>query len=104
VKFMTEKKKSSITLSPFGRNKQQLTLFTKTLSVDAAPSAPTATPPFDWNNALIDGGIIAGVTFFTTLGGATIARATVTTTIISAAISAAAQFFVMLAIKRGLRK
>jgi hypothetical protein len=43
------------------------------------------------------------ITFFTTLGGVTAAGADLKIVLISAAISAVAQFFVMLAVKRGLQ-
>lgn len=91
------KKRASVTLSPFGRNKETVR-FTESL-------APTgATPSFDWKNAAIDGAIIAFLTFFTTLGGVSLIGTNIVNTLVSATISGAAQFFVMLAIKRGLRK
>lgn len=59
---------------------------------------------FDWINALADAGIVAAVTFFTTLGGGAVAGIPTKEMCVAAAISAAAQFFVWLAIKRGLRE
>jgi len=59
---------------------------------------------FDWKDAICDAGIASGVTFFTTLGGGTAAGLPTREMIIAAAISAAAQFFIWLSIKRGLRE
>jgi len=61
---------------------------------------------FNWGDALADAGISAGMTFFTTLGGlgATGLASDPKTTLLAAAISAGAQFFVALAVKRGLKK
>lgn len=105
--------KGKITLSPFGRNKDiektpEQSLFeiqmgaAEEIKVGAPPAPPP--PKFDWGNAVTDGTIIAFLTFFTTLGGVTLVGVNITNTIASAAISAAAQFFLMLAIKRGLRR
>ena len=58
---------------------------------------------FDWKDTIIDAGIMAGLTFFTSLGGMSIAGGQITQTIFGAGIAAAAEFFLMLAIKRGLR-
>jgi hypothetical protein len=59
---------------------------------------------FDWKNALIDSAIVAGVDFFTTLGGLGVAGlfADPTKGLIAAGISAAAGFFFTLAVKRGV--
>jgi hypothetical protein len=92
----SERKKGTVTLSPFGRN-------TEIAGLEAGRGR-TVPPKFDWKNAAADGGIIAALTFFTTLGGVTLVGVEITSTLISAAISAAAQFFLMLAIKRGLRQ
>jgi hypothetical protein len=93
-------KKRTITLSLRGRNIESLGFGLKA----AIPSpTPSPTPQFDWQNALVDGLIIAMITFFTTLGGVTATGANVTTILVSATISAVAQFFVLLAIKRGIR-
>jgi hypothetical protein len=98
--------KERITLSPFGRNKEIEKIPEQVSSkVEMAePSPPVPPPKFDWGNALIDGAIIAGLTFFTTLGGVGALGANLTNTVASGAISATAQFFLMLAIKRGLRR
>jgi hypothetical protein len=89
-------KKRTITLSLRGRN-------IETSGVGLKEAIPSPTPQFDWQNALVDGLIIAMITFFTTLGGVTATGANVTTILVSATISAVAQFFVLLAIKRGIK-
>jgi hypothetical protein len=53
---------------------------------------------------LIDSAIISGLTFFTTLGASSVAVVPIETSLTIAAISSAAQFFTVLAIKRGLIK
>ena len=57
---------------------------------------------FDWENALIDATIISAVTFFSTLGGGAVAGINSAHTIQAAAVAAFSQFFVFLALKRGL--
>ncbi len=57
---------------------------------------------FDWENALIDAAIISAVTFFNTLGGGTVAGINSVHTIEAAIVAALSQFFVFLALKRGL--
>lgn len=59
---------------------------------------------FNWRDALVDAGIISGMTFFTSLGGASFTGSEPYSAIMAAGISAAAQFFAFLALKRGLRK
>ena len=59
---------------------------------------------FDWPNALIDAGIMAGLTFFTALGGTAFVGIPTKEGIIAAAIAAGTEFFLILAIKRGLRE
>jgi len=59
---------------------------------------------FDWRNALIDAGIIAALTFFSTLAGTKTASLPDITCLYSAFISAAVQFFTILAMKRGIIK
>ena len=58
---------------------------------------------FDWKNALMDAGIMAALTFFTALGGLGATGAVAGRELLSAGIAAATEFFLMLAIKRGLR-
>lgn len=57
---------------------------------------------FDWKNALIDAAIISGVTFFSALGGGAVAGIDTIHTIEAATVAAFSQFFVFLALKRGL--
>jgi hypothetical protein len=60
---------------------------------------------FDWGNALIDAGITSGITFFSALGGTAVAGdANVVHMIASATVAAFSQFFIFLALKRGLVK
>jgi len=60
---------------------------------------------FDWGDAVLDAAIMAGLTFFTTLGGLAVTdliRSPVGW--VAAGIAAASQFFLVLALKRGLVK
>jgi len=57
---------------------------------------------FDWENALIDAVIISGVTFFSTLGGGAVTGFDSASSIKAALIAAFSQFFVFLALKRGI--
>jgi hypothetical protein len=57
---------------------------------------------FDWENAFIDAIIISAVTFFSTLGGGAVAGINTIHTVQAAAVAALSQFFVFLALKRGL--
>ena len=59
---------------------------------------------FDWNDALIDAGIAAGVTFFTTLGGLGVAGllSNPTKAMVAAIIAAGGSFFGWLAMKRNI--
>ena len=59
---------------------------------------------FDWRDALADAGITAGLTFFTSLGGASLFVSDPWRALGTAAIAAAGQFFLFLALKRGLRE
>lgn len=59
---------------------------------------------FDWKDALIDSTIMAGLTFFTSLGGLSLTGVIVARDFLAAGIAAATQFFIVLAIKRGLRE
>lgn len=60
---------------------------------------------FDWKDAVIDAGIVAGLTFFTSIGGMAVVNTGITEHIvIGSAVAAATQFFLFLAIKRGLRE
>ena len=57
---------------------------------------------FDWENALLDAAIISGVTFFSTLGGGAVAEISFLHTVEAAVVAALSQFFVFIALKRGL--
>ena len=59
---------------------------------------------FDWKDALIDAGILACLTFCTALGGLSATGVIGARELVSATIAAATQFFMTLAIKRGLKK
>jgi len=60
---------------------------------------------FNWADALADAAIMGGMTFFTTLGGLGVAglASDPKATLLAAIISAGAQFFAVLAVKRGLK-
>lgn len=60
------------------------------------------TQKFDWLDALVDAAIISGLTFFSTLGGGSVAGFEGLSVLKAAAIAAFAQFFVFLALKRGI--
>jgi hypothetical protein len=57
---------------------------------------------FDWGNALIDASITSAITFFSALGGGAVAEINTINMIESAAVAALSQFFIFLALKRGL--
>jgi hypothetical protein len=57
---------------------------------------------FDWADALVDAVIISGLTFFSTLGGGSVAGLDLMAGLKAATIAASAQFFVFLALKRGI--
>lgn len=60
---------------------------------------------FDWKNAVADGLIVAGLNFFSTLSGISIAHIIVEplNALLASLISAGLGFFTTLAFKRGLR-
>jgi hypothetical protein len=57
---------------------------------------------FDWENALIDAAITGGVTFFSALGGGAVAGLDSIAGLKAAIIASLAQFFIFLALKRGI--
>jgi len=59
---------------------------------------------FDWKSNLVDAAIMAALTFFAALGGLGATGVISQREVVAAAIAAATQFFLMLAIKRGLRE
>ena len=88
------------------RNRKNLTLTVRGAMVCCVNNKTTGVEQkFDWGNALIDAVITSGITFFSTLGGTAITGDINTTHIlISATVAASSQFFVFLALKRGLVK
>jgi len=59
---------------------------------------------FNWKDAIIDAGIMASLTFFTSLGGTTAASIPTLQGVLAAGVAACTEFFLVLAIKRGLRE
>ena len=59
---------------------------------------------FDWNEAVLDATISGCLTFFASLGGATTTGVPSSQAVMASAIAAATQFFLVLAIKRGIRE
>lgn len=57
---------------------------------------------FDWADALVDAVIISGLAFFSSLGGGSVAGLNAEAGIKAATVAACAQFFVFLALKRGI--
>jgi hypothetical protein len=57
---------------------------------------------FDWENAFIDAAITSAVTFFSALGGGAAAGLESIAGIKAATIAAFSQFFIFLALKRGI--
>ena len=78
------------------------TLTIRGFIVYCATKETEAVKKFDWGNALIDAAITSAITFFSTLGGGAVAGLESTNMIESAVIAAFSQFFVFLALKRGL--
>ena len=61
---------------------------------------------FDWNDALIDAGIVAGLGFFSTVGALGVSGVIESPMrcVLAGLIAAGIQFFTYLALKRGLTK
>ena len=59
---------------------------------------------FDWEDALVDAAISAGIAFFATLGGASISSIPAQEKCVIGLIAAGSQFFLFLALKRGLMR
>ena len=57
---------------------------------------------FDWNDAVCDSAILAGMTFFAALGGSALSGGEGNQPIIAAFVAAGSMFFGTLALKRGL--
>lgn len=90
---MTEEKKPVLSLSWRGR------LVEVCSAVNGAVSKT-----FDWANALADAAIIAGATFFTSYAGSVTIGVPALDAVKAAAVAAGSQFFLFLALKRGLVK
>jgi hypothetical protein len=80
------------------------TLTIRGFRVLCASGQATVVQQFDWGNALIDAIITSAITFFSTLGGVAATGIIGAHLIQSAIIAALSQFFVFLALKRGLVK
>lgn len=65
---------------------------------------PEEKKKFDWKEAIIDAGILSGITFFTTIGGTSAVGVQGPNGIVAAGISAVLQFLTILAVKRKLIK
>jgi hypothetical protein len=86
-------------------NRRNLTLTVRGFTVCCANAKTTTVEQkFDWGNALIDAIITSGITFFGTLGGVAATGASGINILEAATIAAFSQFFVFLALKRGLIK
>jgi len=59
---------------------------------------------FNWKDAVVDAGIMAGLTFFTSLGGTSAVSVPTVQGVLAAGVAACTEFFLVLAIKRGLRE
>jgi hypothetical protein len=84
------------------KKKRNPTLTIKGFIVHCTNKVDSVEKRFDWENAVIDASIISAVTFFSTLGGGAIAEINFAHTVEAASVAALAQFFVFLALKRGL--
>ncbi len=84
-------------------NRRTLTLTTRGFILNCTNKITHAEEQkFDWRNALIDATITSAITFFSALGGGAVAGLNSINMIESAAVAAFSQFFVFLALKRGL--
>jgi hypothetical protein len=96
-------KKSTDTINCPNKRKTAPTLTIKGFIVHCSNAITNVTEQrFDWKNALIDAAITSAVTFFSALGGGVVAGLDSLNVVESALIAALAQFFVFLALKRGL--
>jgi len=85
-----------------GKRRTNPTLTIRGFIIYCTNKIDAAEKRFDWENALIDATIISAVTFFSTLGGGAVAGINSIHTIQAASVAALSQFFVFLALKRGL--
>jgi hypothetical protein len=72
------------------------------LVVCAGQATGSTEQGFDWENALIDAAIISAVTFFSALGGGAVAGLGGHPSLECATVAALTQFFIFLALKRGI--
>jgi hypothetical protein len=77
-------------LSPFGK-------FVK-MAVDKVDAVVVV--KFDWKDAILDSAILAGISFFASLGGAVLSSCS--NPFLAAGFTAGSTFFATMAIKRGL--
>lgn len=59
---------------------------------------------FDWGDALADSGILAGLSFFTTMGATHLVGVPTLEAVLAGAIAGSIEFFTLMAIKRGLKE
>ena len=59
---------------------------------------------FNWAEAMVDAAISACLTFFTSLGGTSATGVPSSQAVVASLIAACTQFFLVLAIKRGIRE
>lgn len=71
---------------------------------NAPMASEQAEEKFNWADALIDSGIMSALTFFTALGGMHLVTLPTGPSAVAAGIAAATEFFIILAMKRGLMK
>jgi len=85
---------------------KKLSIFGKVVQTMEGNPEPTGEKKFDWSDAIIDSAILAGITFFGTLGGVScvMAQSQVADKLIAAFIAASIQFLTVLGIKRKLIK
>ena len=83
--------------------KINLSVFGCLRAVDPKPNTDPK-PKFDWNSALADSGILAALTFFTSLTGITVIGVETLPAVTGALVTSISQFFTLLALKRKLVK
>jgi hypothetical protein len=72
------------------------------LTFNALTNNIEQTQKFDWCDTFIDASIMSGLTFFSALGGASVAVLEGISALKAATVAACAQLFVFLALKRGI--
>jgi hypothetical protein len=95
--------KPMVSVDVLKRKKIAPTLTVKGFVIHCSTSLTSANvSKFDWTNALIDSAIVSALTFFSTLGGGSVAGLNLLVALKAASVAACAQFFVFLALKRGI--